>query len=40
MPKVFMFAPTGKSHEFLAENGCEVVLCKPEWHEPGHNYEP
>ena len=39
MPKVFMFAPTGDSHKFLEENGCEVVLGKPEWHELGRDYE-
>src|SRR4051812_47031679 len=40
MPKVFMFAPVGKSHEFLTANGCEVALGKPEWHTPGTDYEP
>ena len=40
MPKVFVFAPTGKSHEFLAANGCEVALGKDHWHEPGGNHEP
>ena len=39
MPKVFMFAPTGNSHEFLEQNGCEVALGKDTWHEPGGNYE-
>jgi len=40
MPKVFMFAPTGNSHEFLQANGCEVALGKDTWHEPGNDYEP
>jgi phosphoglycerate dehydrogenase-like enzyme len=39
MPKVFMFAPTGNSHEFLAENGCEIALGRDEWHEPGGKNE-
>jgi D-3-phosphoglycerate dehydrogenase / 2-oxoglutarate reductase len=39
MPKVFMFAPTGNSHKFLEEQGCEVVLGKSEWHELGHDHE-
>lgn len=34
-----MFAPTGNSHEVLQANGCEVQLGKPEWHEPGGDYE-
>src|SRR6266566_8141433 len=38
MPKVFMFAPTGNSHEVLAAQGCEVALGKPEWHEPGGDH--
>jgi phosphoglycerate dehydrogenase-like enzyme len=40
MPKVFVFAPVGKSHEVLEANGCEVVVGKGEWHEPGGNHEP
>jgi phosphoglycerate dehydrogenase-like enzyme len=40
MPKVFMFAPTGNSHEYLEANGCEVALGKDDWHEPGGNHEP
>lgn len=39
MPKVFVFAPTGNSHEVLEANGCEVVLGKREWHEPGGDHE-
>lgn len=39
MPKVFAFAPMGDSHKFLEENGCEVVLGRPEWHVPGGSYE-
>jgi len=39
MPKVFMFAPTGDSHKFLEDNGCEVTLGKAEWHEPGKDHE-
>ncbi len=40
MPKVFVFAPAGKSHEHLEANGCEVQVGKPEWHEPGTDHEP
>jgi phosphoglycerate dehydrogenase-like enzyme len=40
MPKVFAFAPAGNSHEVLQANGCEVEIGKPEWHEPGQNFEP
>jgi phosphoglycerate dehydrogenase-like enzyme len=29
----------GESHKFLEENGCEVVLGRPEWHVPGGSYE-
>lgn len=39
MPKVFMFAPTGTSHEVLEAAGCEIELGKPEWHEPSGNHE-
>src|SRR5581483_9827876 len=39
MPKVFVFAPTGDSHRDLEAKGCQVVLGKPEWHEPGGDYE-
>src|SRR5690349_14522189 len=39
MPRVFMFAPAGDSHKVLEENGCEVVLGKTEWHQPGGDYE-
>lgn len=39
MPKVFMFAPTGNSYEVLQAQGCEVDLGKPEWHDPGRDYE-
>jgi phosphoglycerate dehydrogenase-like enzyme len=39
MPKVFMFAPAGNSHETLEQAGCEVALGKREWHEPGGNHE-
>ena len=39
MPKVFMFAPTGNSHEALEASGCEVALGKREWHEPDRSYE-
>jgi len=39
MPKVFMFAPTGNSHEFLEANGCEVALGKDYWHQPGGDHE-
>lgn len=38
VPKVFMFAPTGKSHEALVAVGCAVELGKPEWHEPGGDH--
>jgi D-3-phosphoglycerate dehydrogenase len=37
--KVLAFAPMGDSHRFLEENGCEVVLGKPEWHVPGGDHE-
>ncbi|HEY3115696.1 MAG TPA: NAD(P)-dependent oxidoreductase [Chloroflexota bacterium] len=40
MPKVFAFAPAGDSHKFLEASGCDVTIGKPEWHEPGGNYEP
>ena len=40
MPKVFVFSPTGNSHEFLQANGCEVALGKDTWHQPGGNHEP
>ena len=39
MPKVFVFAPAGDSHEVLAAQGCEIQLGKPAWHEPGGDYE-
>src|SRR5438105_13612225 len=39
MPKVFVFAPTGNSHEFLQDNGCEIELGKDTWHEPGGKNE-
>ena len=39
MPKVLAFAPVGDSHRFLEENGCEVLLGRPEWHVPGGSYE-
>jgi phosphoglycerate dehydrogenase-like enzyme len=39
MPKVFMFAPIGDSHEFLKANGCEVQLGNPDWHQPGGDHE-
>src|SRR4051812_18264536 len=40
MPKVFVFAPAGNSHEHLVANGCQIELGKPEWHEPGTDHEP
>ena len=39
MPKVFMFAPIGNSHEILKGNGCDIELGKPEWHQPGGHHE-
>jgi len=39
MPKVFMFAPAGNSHELLQANGCEIQLGKDAWHEPGGDHE-
>jgi len=39
MPKVFVFAPVGKSHRAFEEAGCEVVLGKSEWHQPGGGHE-
>jgi phosphoglycerate dehydrogenase-like enzyme len=39
MAKVFMFAPTGNSHEVLEANGCEVQLGKADWHVPGGDHE-
>ncbi len=39
MPKVLAFAPMGDSHKFLQENGCEILLGKPEWHVPGGHHE-
>ncbi|MPZ48401.1 MAG: hypothetical protein GEU75_03655 [Dehalococcoidia bacterium] len=38
-PKVLVFAPTGDSHKFLEQNGCEVQLGNPQWHVPGGDYE-
>jgi phosphoglycerate dehydrogenase-like enzyme len=40
MPKVFVFAPTGNSHEILEAHGCEILLGRPEWHQPGGDHEP
>lgn len=34
MPRVFVFAPVGKSHRAFEEAGCEVAIGKPEWHQP------
>ncbi|MPZ48786.1 MAG: hypothetical protein GEU75_05640 [Dehalococcoidia bacterium] len=39
MPRVLAFAPIGDSHKFLEQNGCEVVLGKPEWHVPDGGHE-
>jgi len=34
-----VFAPTGDSHRFLEQNGCEVQLGDPQWHVPGGGHE-
>jgi phosphoglycerate dehydrogenase-like enzyme len=39
MARVFVFAPSGESHDALQESGCEVVLGDEAWHRPGGNNE-